>query len=64
MMHMGTRNRVAKRLKDEENCAVFLHRYGHALNLAVGDPVKCSRLLKDTLEVTFEVSKLVKLSKT
>ena len=44
---MGTRNGVAKQLSDEENRAVFLHCYGHALNLAVGDSVKCSKLLKD-----------------
>jgi len=41
---------------------VFLHCYGHALNLAVGDSVKNSKLLKDALAVTFEVSKLVKYS--
>ena len=59
---MGTRNGVAKQLSDEENRAVFIHCYGHALNLAVGDSVKCSKLLKDALEITFEVSKLVKYS--
>ena len=41
---------------------MFLHCYGHALNLAVGDSVKNSKLLKDALAVTFEVSKLVKYS--
>ena len=59
---MGTRNGVAKQLSDEENRTVFIHCYGHALNLAVGDSVKCSKLLKDALEITFEVSKLVKYS--
>lgn len=59
---MGTRSGVAKQLSDEENCAVFLHCYGHALNLAVGDSVRNSKLLKDALEITFEVSKLVKYS--
>ena len=53
---------VAKQLSDEENHAVFLHCYGHALNLAVGDSVRNSKLLKDALEITFEVSKLVKYS--
>ena len=56
---MGTRSGVAKQLSDEENCAMFLHCYGHALNLAVGDSVRNSKLLKDALEITFEVSKLV-----
>ena len=60
---MGTRNGVAKQLSNEENRAVFIHCYGHALNLAVGDSVKCSKLLlKDALEITYEVSKLVKYS--
>ena len=59
---VGTRNGVATQLRDEENRAVFLHCYGHALNLAVGDSVKNSKLLKDALEITFEVSKLVKFS--
>ena len=58
----GTRNGVATQLRDEENRAVFLHCYGHALNLAVGGSVKNSKLLKDALEITFEVSKLVKFS--
>ena len=58
----GTRNGVATQLRDEENRAVFLQCYGHALNLAVGDSVKNSKLLKDALEITFEVSKLVKFS--
>ena len=29
----GTRNEVATQLREEENRAVFLHCYGHALNL-------------------------------
>ena len=59
---MGTRSGVAKPCSDEENQTVFLHCYGYALNLAVGDSVKNSKLLKDALEITFEVSKLVKYS--
>ena len=59
---VGTRNGVATQLREEENRAVFFHCYGHALNLAVGDSVKNSKLLKDALENTFEVSKLVKFS--
>ena len=57
---MGTRSGVAKQLSDEENCAVFLYCYNHAFNLAVGDSVRNSKLLKNALEITFEVSKLVK----
>ena len=39
---------------------MYLHCYGHALNLAVRDSVKNLKLLKDALEISFEVSKLVK----
>jgi len=36
----GARSVVAKQFNEDENQAVFLHCYGHALNLAVGDSVK------------------------
>ena len=58
----GVRSGLAKQLNEDENRAVFLHCYGHALNLAVDDSVKNSKPLKDALEITFEVSKLVKYS--
>jgi len=59
---LGARSGAAKQLNEDKNRAVFLHCYGHALNLAVGDSVKNSKILKDALEITFEVSKLVKYS--
>ena len=36
--------------------------YGHALNLAVGDTIKQQKLLRDALDVTYEISKLLKYS--
>lgn len=58
----GPKSGVATQLRREETRAVYMHCYGHALNLAVGDTVRQCKLLRDTLDVTFEVSKLVKFS--
>ena len=58
----GAKSGVATQLLKDEPRALYLHCYGHALNLAVGDMVKKCKLLKDILDTTFEVSKLVKFS--
>ena len=46
----GAKAGVAKKLLDEEPRAVYAHCYGHALNLACGDTIKCSKLMKDALD--------------
>ena len=53
---------VAKRICDLEPRAVYMHCYGHALNLAAGDTLKRSKLMKDALETTREITKLIKYS--
>lgn len=58
----GLKSGVAKRIMDEEPRAVFTHCYCHSLNLAVGDSVKKSQLLKSALETTYEITKLIKKS--
>ena len=58
----GAKTGVAKQLSDEERRAIYIHCDGHALNLATGDSVKKSKLMKDALDTTFEVSKLIKYS--
>ena len=58
----GAKTGVAKQLSDEERRAIYIHCDGHALNLATGDSVKKSKLMKDSLDTTFEVSKLFKYS--
>ena len=58
----GAKTGVAKQLSDEEQRAVYMHCYGHALNLAAGDSIKSSKLTKDALDTTLEVPKLVKYS--
>lgn len=56
----GTKSSVATQIATEETRAVYMHCYDHALNLAVGDTVKQSKLLRDTLDTTGEISKLLK----
>ena len=58
----GCRSGVTTRIAAEEPCAIYTHCYGHALNLAAGDTVRQSRLLRDTLDITGEMSKLLKYS--
>ena len=53
----GSKSGVAKRIMDEEPRAVFIHCYCHSLNLAAGDSVKKSQLLKSALETTYEITK-------
>ena len=53
---------VAKQLLDEEPRALYNHCYGQALPLAVGDAVKHCKVMKDAMDTTYEVSKLVKYS--
>jgi len=38
------------------------HCYSHSLNLAVGDSIKQSKVMKDVLNTTFIVSQLLKYS--
>ncbi len=58
----GSKSGVAKRISDLEPRAVFTHCYGHALNLAASDTLKRSKLMKDALDTTREITKLIKFS--
>lgn len=58
----GSRNGVAAQIIAEEKCAVYTHCYAHALNLAVGDTIKKSKVCSDALDTAFEISKLIKFS--
>ena len=58
----GRRSGTAVQITSEEPRALYTHCYGHALNLAVGDTVKQQKLIRDALDVTYEVSKLLKYS--
>ena len=52
---MVTRGQIS----DKEARAVYTHCYGHAKNLAVGDTVKQSKVMRDALDTTYGMSKLV-----
>ena len=56
------RTGVVKGIMDEEPCAVFTHCYGHSLNLAASDTVKKSKLMKNALDTTYKITKLIKFS--
>ncbi|XP_011404915.1 PREDICTED: zinc finger MYM-type protein 1-like [Amphimedon queenslandica] len=58
----GCKNRLAKLIMNEEPRAIYTHCYGHTHNLGVGDSVKGSPLMKNALEVTHEITKLLKYS--
>ncbi len=58
----GSRTGVAKRISELEPRAIFTHCYGHSLNLAACDTLKKSKVMKDALELTHEMSKLIKYS--
>ena len=58
----GSRNGVATKLQADEPRALLVHCYGHALNLAVGDAIKQSKVCRKSLETAFEVCKLIRFS--
>jgi len=58
----GVRNGVAKLIQDEEPRGVFTHCYGHSLSLAAKDTIQGCKTFKNSLEITHEITKLVKYS--
>ena len=58
----GHKNGVAAVLQSEEPRAVYTHCYGHALSLACSDAVKNCKIMKDALDTSYELIKLVKKS--
>ena len=58
----GSRGGVATKLQREEPRAIYTHCYGHALNLACGDTIKKSKVMRDALDTAYEIVKLVKKS--
>ena len=55
----GSRSGVAKRISELEPRALFTHCYGHALNLAACDTIKSMKVMRDALETTHEITKLI-----
>ena len=54
--------KTAQEIKAIEPHALYLHCYGHSLNLAVADTLKCIRVMSDALDHSFEICKLLKFS--
>ena len=55
----GTKKGIAKQLSDIEKRAVYMACYGHSLNLAIGDSIKQSKVMRDALDTTFIISQLL-----
>ena len=60
----GVRSGVSTQIIKEEKWAIYTHCYAHALNLAIGETIKRSKVCCDALDVAFEISKLIKFSPT
>ena len=58
----GEKGGLKTRILEVNQKALYVHCYGHSLNLAVQDTVKATRLIKDVLDTTFELTKLIKKS--
>ncbi len=58
----GVRTGVATQIANLEPRAVYTHCYGHALNLACQDTIRSIKVMKDALDTTLELSKLLKYS--
>ena len=58
----GIRGGVSQQILEEESRVLFIHCYGHSLNLAVSDAIKGCKVTSDALDTTMEVSKLIKFS--
>ncbi|XP_076341725.1 zinc finger MYM-type protein 1-like [Tachypleus tridentatus] len=58
----GSRRGVAEQILKDAPKAHYTYCHGHALNLALCDATKGSKLLADTLDITYEICKLIKFS--
>ncbi len=56
----GSRSGVASQIIAEESKALYTHCSGHALNLATQDSLKEVKLMQDTLDTVYEITKLIK----
>ena len=58
----GVKKGVATQIKSINSKCLYLHCFGHALNLAIGDSIKSVQCLKDVFDTAYEICKLVKKS--
>ena len=58
----GAKSGIVARMQAAEPRAVFTHCNGHALNLACADTIKQCKLMRDALDTTYEITRLIKIS--
>ena len=58
----GGKSGVSKRISDIEPRAVHTHCFRHSINLAVSNTLKEIRIMRDVLDMTKEMTKLIKFS--
>ena len=58
----GAKSGVVARMHAVEPRAVFTHCYGHALSLACADTIRQCKLMRDALDTTHEITKLINKS--
>ena len=58
----GSKSRVTVQIKSKEERALYTHCYAHSINLAVGDMMTVRPVVKDFIDNTYELTKLVKMS--
>lgn len=56
----GERTGLKTRILEQNEKAIYVHCYGHSLNLAIQDAVRSVHLVKIMLDTTHELIKLVK----
>lgn len=56
----GKRAGVATQILAENPKAIYIHCHAHSLNLAIQDMVKSSDVVKDCLDISYEITKLIK----
>ena len=59
---VGTVTGVAKYINEIESHAHLTHCHGCTLQLSVGGTIKTIKILRGTLDVAFELNKLIKCS--
>ena len=58
----GSKSGVKTQLLAKEPRVLYMHCYGHALNLSICDAMKLIPLLRSTMDTVHEISKLLQYS--
>jgi len=58
----GCRSGFVTKLSALEHRALYTHCYGHTLSLATQDALKGIKIMEETLETVYEITKLIKKS--